>query len=295
MHFSSEYTVRKELVAGYLEQLIIDLEGTPEPLLSSMKYSILNGGKRIRPILFLEVFNVFEKTLDLSAIKILCAIECIHTYSLIHDDLPCMDNDDYRRGQLTNHKIFGDDIAVLAGDALLNLAYELMFKAIMECTIEERSAYISACAFISSLMGSKGLIAGQTMDIKLGCAKPTASLLASVYQHKTGDLLYSALGSAAIICGANETEQNILKEYAYNFAFAFQIQDDLADCENGESPENTFTGIFGIKNSKQTLNDSINKAVEHLSFLDKDVSFLKKLVLKSLNHQKLKEDKCKNI
>ncbi len=278
MSFAEDLKIKKDEVETFLRE--ISFEEMPEPLKSSVKYSLLDGGKRIRPILFLECFRMFGGKPTESVKKFACAIECVHIYSLIHDDLPCMDDDDFRRGKPTNHKVYGENIAVLAGDALLNLAYELIFDAVKLSGYDKK--YIEAATMFSDSIGGKGLIAGQTLDIVSGKEAMTAETLDYIYKHKTGDLIKAAMVAGATIAGADDDEIKSVSSYADGFGFAFQIKDDLLDYEEYQKgSDNDYVAVFGETNAKKALDDNIGKAVKALSELNCDTEFLKNLALRS--------------
>ncbi len=278
MSFAKELQIKKDEIESFLNELSFD--DIPEPLKSSVKYSLLDGGKRIRPILLLECFRLFGGKLNGGVKKFVCAIECVHIYSLIHDDLPCMDNDDFRRGKLTNHKVYGESIAVLAGDALLNLSYELIFDAIRLSGYDKN--FVEAGKIFSDSIGGKGLIAGQTLDITTVKDEMTSDKINYIYGHKTGDLIKAAMLAGAKIAGASNEEIKKISDYAEGFGFAFQIKDDLLDCESGKiGANNDYVAVYGEKLAQKALNDNIDKAVEALSGLGRNTDFLKKIALKS--------------
>lgn len=277
MSFEKEYSERKEKFESYFNNFKEQLSDIPEPLLSSMKYSLSSGGKRLRPILLLETAKIFGAGETESLYKTACAIECVHTYSLIHDDLPCMDNSDTRRGKPSNHIVYGEGVAVLAGDALLNIVYELLFEAISLCEENLKPRYVRAGKMIADSIGSKGLIAGQIMDIAVDTAKHVSTRLNYIYQHKTADLISAALMAGAIIGGASEVEIKRIKEFGDNFGYSFQIVDDLLD-EEDETDKNTFVGVYGKKEAKRAISDRTAMALTQLSSSEKDVEFLRSLV-----------------
>lgn len=277
MNFSKEYDLKKENV----EKLIADLAQTikaPAPLDEAMRYSLLSGGKRLRPILLLEAYRLFAGEPTRAAELLACAVECVHTYSLIHDDLPCMDDDDLRRGKPTSHKVFGEAMAVLAGDALLNLAYELIFEA-----AEFDPMAVKAGKRIADAIGSRGLIAGQTLDIAEE-EKPAATVLRYIYQHKTADLISAALLAGAILTGADDEQLKNLKEFGDNYGFAFQLGDDVLDYAE-KTEEKNFVSMYGLDVAKTTLVETVSMANAHLNFLGKDCEFLKKLAQQSVNRK----------
>ena len=278
MSFAKDLQIRKDEIESCLGEISFD--EMPEPLKSSVKYSLLNGGKRIRPILFMECYRMFGGKINESVKKFASALECVHIYSLIHDDLPCMDDDDFRRGKPTNHKVFGENIAVLAGDALLNLAYELIFEAIKLSDYDKN--FIEAGQIIAENIGGKGLIAGQTLDITAEKDVMTSDKINYIYKHKTGDLIKAAMITGAKVAGADNDDLDKIEKYAHGFGFAFQIKDDLLDLENGQkSADNDYVAVYGEKLARAALSDNIEKAVTALSELSKDIGFLKKFAMKN--------------
>lgn len=279
MAFSKEYQEKKNEVENYIFDMLTTTADFPEPLHSAVAYSINGGGKRLRPILFLEIYRVFCGEITESVIKIATAIECIHTYSLIHDDLPCMDNDDFRRGKPTNHKVYGEANAVLAGDSLLNFAYQLMFDAII--LAENKELTVRACKIIADAAGGSGLIGGQTLDLMPSDEVSKPGKLSYIYQHKTSDLISASMVAGSVLGGATLDEQACVKGYGDYFGLSFQIKDDILDAEDkGDIDKNTYVHVYGIVNSKSALMDCIEKAILHLSYLNKETTFLKKLALK---------------
>lgn len=278
MNFFREYEERKEEAENIVATLAESIKA-PKPLDEAMRYSLLSGGKRLRPILLLEGCRLFGGAITEPVKKLAAAVECIHTYSLIHDDLPCMDNDDLRRGKPTSHKVFGEANAVLAGDALLNLAYELLFSAAVEST-----AAVEAGKLIADAAGAKGLIAGQVLDID-GDTNPEPTILRYIYQHKTADLISAALTAGAVMAGASPDQQKNLREFGENFGFCFQVSDDILDyAEKGDSEKN-FVSIYGLDVARTTLTESISMANAHLNFLGGDTAFLMKLAKKLINRK----------
>ena len=217
---------------AYREMLESALTGTleaagtiPEKLLAAMEYSLTAGGKRIRPVLLLAACEMAGGTAE-EALPYACALEMIHTYSLIHDDLPAMDNDDLRRGKPTNHKVFGEDIAILAGDGLLNAAAEIMARAALERT-DQRG--LRAMEAILRHAGVTRMIAGQVYDLEAEGRKPSQEELKRIHAHKTADLLQAPMEAGLALAGASEETLADGLAYGYHFGMAFQMVDDLLD------------------------------------------------------------------
>lgn len=218
-----------------------------EVLLKSQKYSLLSGGKRFRPFLTYLVFKLFSKNIE--KIKNLClALEMIHTYSLIHDDLPCMDNDDLRRGQPTNHKVFSEDISLLAGDGLLTDAFFLISH---DQTIKD-STKVSLIKLISEKTGSQGMVSGQAFDMKVQ-AQMSFEELKKIHTLKTANLIQAAATGAAIAGEASPEETQAIFEFSYHLGMAFQIQDDLLDYADKEQDFKNYIKILGVEKTKVEL------------------------------------------
>ncbi len=213
----------------------------PARLAEAMRYSLLAGGKRLRPVLLLATVDALGGDRE-EAMPLACALEMIHTYSLIHDDLPGMDNDDLRRGRPTNHKVFGEGMAILAGDALLNGAHELMLLgALAHPAHLERHA--RAIAEISRRAGITGMIAGQTLDMLCEQQGGNADTLRYIHAHKTADLLTAPLTAAALLCGAQDTVITALDAFGRDLGLAFQIADDLLDVQGDAAQMGKATGM----------------------------------------------------
>jgi len=263
-----------------INNIIDNKKNIHEILKQSMKYSINAGGKRLRPIILLEVFKALsDKSID-SVLNYACAIEMIHTYSLIHDDLPAMDNDELRRNKPTNHIVYGEDIAILAGDGLLNCAMEILIDEI----IDEKTK--KASQIISKACGVSGMISGQVYDVVSIKDEKELDLL---HQLKTGELIKCALLSGAYLAGATKEKIDLLYEYGNRIGIAFQISDDILDVEGNEgklgkhihSDEKndriTYISFYGLKKSKDILKDIIGKAIIIAKKLN--IRFLEQLAL----------------
>src|SRR6476469_1938783 len=198
----------------------------PEKIYEAMRYSLLAGGKRLRPILCLASCTLMGGSVEM-AMPTACALEMIHTMSLIHDDLPAMDNDDYRRGKLTNHKVYGEDIAILAGDGLLSYAFEFIATQTQNVPAER---VLQVIARLGRAVGAAGLVGGQVVDLESE-GKPDISLetLNFIHTHKTGALLEACVVCGGVLAGSNESDLQRLSRYAENIGLAFQIVDDILD------------------------------------------------------------------
>jgi geranylgeranyl diphosphate synthase, type II len=243
----------------WLDRLLPAADVVPQTIHEAMRYSIFAGGKRLRPALVIasgELFDADEKSLLPAA----CAVEMIHTYSLIHDDLPSMDNDDYRRGRLTNHKVYGDAIAVLAGDALLTQAF-ITLSEIEGLEADQKLRIIQEVATAAGTV--KALIGGQVLDIQSEGKPFDAELLDSIHQAKTGALIRCCVRIGAIIGGANPVQLSLLTEYAEKSGLAFQVADDVLDAtatseELGKTAgkdaavqKATYVALYGVEAARE--------------------------------------------
>ncbi len=260
-------------------------ENMPSVVLDAMNYSVSNGGKRIRPILAIEFAKLCDGDVD-AAINFGCAVEMIHTYSLIHDDLPCMDNDDMRRGKPSCHIAFGEDNALLAGDALLTEAFGLLAST---KNVPDKNI-VRAVLYLSSFAGINGMIGGQVLDLQFEKTKPTIDEILKMYSLKTCGLLKAACVLGCLSC--NDYDENKIKaaiEYAENLGIAFQIQDDILDIEGDsvslgkpvgsdeKNDKSTAVKYFGLEKSKELVKDYTDKAVSALNIFDNDTEILKQI------------------
>jgi len=266
-----------ESVNNYLHDYMDQLEDcVPLKLKEAMEYSLFAGGKRLRPILLLEMSKTFGNNIE-DSIPLACGIEMIHTYSLIHDDLPAMDNDDYRRGKLTNHKVYGEDIAILAGDAFLNYAFEIMIDHSINLSGNKQKDYLRAVKEITKASGVGGMITGQVADImNIGCDVDVATLEFINY-YKTGQLINASVLAGATVQGVSNEVIEELTNYSKKIGLAFQIVDDILDVvgdqkkigKNLHSDEKnnkrTYVDIYGTQRCKIIVGDLRKEALEHLN------------------------------
>jgi geranylgeranyl diphosphate synthase type II len=249
-------------------------DGIPAEIYKAVRYSVFNGGKRIRPILCLAAAEAVGGDL-VPAMPVACALELIHTYSLIHDDLPSMDNDDFRRGKPTCHKVFGENIAILAGDALLTEAFSLLSRAEkVMFSAERRLAIIQE---IADAAGIGGMVGGQALDVISEKSGADQKILQEIHRRKTGALIAAAVKSGAMIFNAGKDKLQSLTEYGMNVGQAFQIADDILNVE-GDSElmgkgtgsdaalnKVTYPSMFGMETAKEKLAEHIEAAVASLS------------------------------
>lgn len=289
MDFKSQYDKWISLVNEWLDN---ELNISNEPgsdINRAMKYSLMAGGKRLRPVLALSTCEMLGGNIE-EVLPFACAIEMIHTYSLIHDDLPAMDNDDYRRGRPTNHKVFGDAMAILAGDALLNKAYEVMLShCIGNSSMLEKK--LKAMQIIAESAGSKGMVRGQVLDIASEGVNISKESLEFMHKCKTGALIKAPVLSSAILCGAAEEEYSMLEVYAENIGLAFQIKDDIMDAKSSieqmgkavgkdaAGNKSTYVTLFGVDKAEILLEGTINAATAALEYFNDRAEFPKKLAV----------------
>lgn len=262
---------RQKLVEDALDRSLPIV--APEKIYEAMRYSLLAGGKRLRPILCLAACELLGGTPE-TAMPTACALEMIHTMSLIHDDLPAMDNDDYRRGKLTNHKVYGEDIAILAGDGLLAYAFEYVAIHTQDVPPER---VLQVVARLGKAVGAAGLVGGQTIDLESeGKTDISLETLNFIHSHKTGALLEACVVSGAILGGASTEDLQKLSSYAQNIGLAFQIVDDILDVtasteelgktagKDLQAQKSTFPSLLGLEASKQQANHLLEKAIAAL-------------------------------
>mgnify|MGYP003331706672 CR=1 FL=1 len=255
--------------------LLRSLQGRPwpQPLAQAVEYSLMAGGKRLRPVLVLLASDLCGG-IQAAALSPACAIEMIHTYSLIHDDLPAMDNDDYRRGRLTNHKVYGEAMAMLAGDALLTLAFELI--ADNAATVSP-DRIVRALKLISNATGTWGMVGGQVVDIESEGQTIEFETLKYIHAHKTGALLTASSVAGAMLVGADEGQLDALTRYGRHIGLAFQIADDILDIVGDQSKlgkpigsdegndKATYPKFFGLDESRKMAHTEVQNAVDSLS------------------------------
>jgi len=263
-----EHLARQQtLVDATLDRLTPPESAPPATIHRAMRYSLFAGGKRIRPILCIEAARAVSDSCE-GVEAAACALEFIHTYSLIHDDLPALDNDDYRRGKLTNHKVFGDAMAILAGDSLLTLAFQVLAQ--LDVPPDRIARMVAELATASGTVG--GMIGGQVADLEGEGKPPEAALLETIHRAKTGALLRASLRLGAIYAGANEAQYQALSCYGEHIGLAFQIVDDILDVEESSEAlgktagkdaaqqKITFPAVYGLETSRQMAQEECARA-----------------------------------
>ncbi|MBO6305573.1 MAG: polyprenyl synthetase family protein [Selenomonadaceae bacterium] len=253
-------------------------------LSDAMKYSLMAGGKRLRPVLLMAAADAVGANGD-DFVTTGAAIEMIHTYSLIHDDLPAMDNDDYRRGKLTNHKVYGDGIAILAGDGLLTLAFEVMLRQ-KNASAEKLTQVVKE---MSIAAGPNGMVGGQAIDLLSEGKSISMEELKEMHMGKTGALFRAAIRSGAILGGANQKQLDALTLYAEKFGLAFQITDDILDVEGDErdlgkpigsdakNQKSTYVTLTSLEEAKKLAVQTVDEAVTALDDFGEEAEFLREL------------------
>lgn len=275
---------RRKLVDAALEKVLRPVDEWPETLHESARYSIFAGGKRLRPILSISATEAVGGNTD-KVMPIACALEMIHTYSLIHDDLPAMDDDDLRRGNPTNHKVFGEAIAILAGDSLLTEAIACMAKSRSN---GNAPALLDVILRITEAIGSQGMVGGQVQDLMSEKKQISPEELQHLHQHKTGKLIQVAIESGAIIGGANQEQLTALSKYGELIGLSFQIADDVLDIEGGEEigkdigsdlerRKATYPSILGLEKSKTLAAEITEEALSSLRSLDSSADPLREI------------------
>ncbi len=294
MDLQKELSKQSKLVDNALDEFLPQETEKPVTIHKAMRYSIFAGGKRLRPILTIAAAEAVGGDYR-KVIPTACAIELIHTYSLIHDDLPSLDNDDYRRGQLTNHKVFGEDMAILAGDALLTHAFFLINKNV-EQGIDPKLV-LRVATEVANASGSYGMIGGQVVDLESENKQIGLETLNYIHRKKTGALFSVSLRAGAILCGAAEEKVDNLTVFAENFGLAFQITDDILDVIGdsavlgkpvGSDIKNnkaTYPSLFGIEKSQQMAEEAISNAIDHLEDFGRNAQLLRELAKYLIDRQ----------
>ncbi len=281
MDFLQEFEAKIVEVNKYLHKYLEEKENPQATIYKAMNYSLHAGGKRIRPVLMLACGELLGADTE-KLMPFACAIEMIHTYSLIHDDLPCMDNDDFRRGKPTNHKVYGEAIATLSGDGLLNLAFETILKN----SQVSPNMTLAALSVLAESAGVEGMIGGQVIDIESEGKSVDAITLMTIHMHKTAALIMASAKIGALLGGGGREDLTSVEEFARYLGVAFQIKDDILDVsgdaavlgktvgKDSVSQKSTFVTIYGMEQSESMLKDYTNKAIDSLSRYGEKAEFL---------------------
>lgn len=268
---------RKAEIDRSLDRFLPAADSYPAPVHTAMRYSIFAGGKRIRPILALAAVEALDGDLA-PAIHLACALEMIHTYSLIHDDLPAMDNDDFRRGKPTCHREFGEGIAILAGNGLLTHAFQLLAE--LPCRPDQDSLKVEIIHTISRAIGTQqGVIAGQVVDLLKEGEEFGREELEFIHRSKTGSLIQASVDSAALLSGADQDQRRAFQSFGEGIGLAFQIVDDILDVvessdqlgktsgKDVQGRKATYPALFGIEKSREIVNEVLKEALCRIDFL----------------------------
>ena len=292
MDYKNKLNERIELINKALEKYLVPKY--PERLYEAMNYSVFAGGKRLRPVLLLSACEAVGGTIE-DAMPFACALEMIHTYSLIHDDLPAMDNDDFRRGKPTCHKAFDEALAILAGDGLLTYAFEVMLEAV--CNKNE-SKYAKAAKLIANYSGSQGMLVGQVVDVQSEGHKIDDKTLMFIHDNKTGGLIKAALMAGALIGGADNDTVGDFEKIGYNMGIAFQIKDDILDVTSTsevlgkpilsdiKNNKQTYVSLYGLDNAQQDYETLSTSAVKMINNIGDKADFLSWYASALINREK---------
>lgn len=295
MDFKEELKIYQHIINKELERYLRKQQCVEKVLNQAMEYSLMAGGKRLRPILTLATYQIFKTDID-KCIPYAIALEMIHNFSLIHDDLPAIDNDDLRHGKLTNHKKFNEATAVLAGDALLNNAYMVISQDLKNAKPEDLNSKIRVFHELSNAVDR--MIVGEYVDTELEGKKITPDELKYIHENKTGALLKIAVRIGAILGEATETEIQKLSNYADKIGLAFQIKDDILSEEGDEKvlgkpvgndkelEKCTYVSQYGLQGAKDILNKITKEAIEELKDFGEKAEFLKELAFYIQNREK---------
>ena len=295
MNFKSELKKRTEEAESVIRKYLPEEIGFAKTMAEAMNYSMTAGGKRLRPILIRETYQLLGGEGELCE-PFMAAMEMIHTHSLVHDDLPALDNDDYRRGRLTTHKVYGEAMGVLSGVALLNRAYEVMLKA-FDLT-EDKERVISAMKIMADKTGINGMLGGQSVDVENDGKPLKREMLDYIYKNKTSALIEASMMTGAVLAGASEEAVRIVEQAAEDIGLAFQIQDDILDVtstaeelgkpvhSDEKNNKVTYVTLFGTEKAAEQVEELSEKAIDLLKSLNKNNEFLYLLIEKLINRRK---------
>lgn len=295
MDMQLELTYRAQEIEKLIQRYLPEEKGYQKTILEAMNYSMLAGGKRLRPMLMIETYKLFEGN-SKSIEPFAAAIEMIHTYSLVHDDLPAMDNDEYRRGKKTTHSVYGEAMGILAGDALLNYAYETAATAFSLDT--DHVADAKAFQILTKKAGVYGMVGGQTVDVESEGQEISRDKLDFIYRLKTGALIEASMLIGAVLAKATEEEQQIIEKVAGEVGLAFQIQDDILDVTStlevlgkpiGSDEKNhkaTYVAFEGIEKAKEEVERLSVDAMDQIASLSEENPFLIELLRYLIHREK---------
>lgn len=294
--FQKQMKQKVQKIEDILQEYLPKQRGYQSVIMEAMGYSLLAGGKRLRPMLMQETFCLYDGT-SKALRPFMAALEMIHTYSLVHDDLPAMDNDEYRRGRKTTHIVYGEDMGILAGDALLNYAFETAFRAFV-IEPEDSLAIGRALAVLGEKAGIYGMIGGQVIDVKETGHAVAKDVLDTIYRLKTAALIEAAMMIGAILGGASEEDVKKVERIAEYVGVAFQIQDDILDVtstsevlgkpvhSDEKNEKTTYVTLMGIDEAKKEVERLSNEAITLLHQLPGKNAFLEELLLQLIHRNK---------
>lgn len=314
MNFKEEFEKKVENIERIIRDYLPEETGYQKTVLEAMNYSVLAGGKRLRPMLMGETFCLFDGKNVKEIEPFMAAIEMIHTYSLVHDDLPAMDDDEYRRGRKTTHVVFGEAIGILAGDGLLNFAYETACKAYQYSfndenldTLDEQmllerlkhsNRIMKAMNVLAKKPGVYGMLGGQVIDVQATGHAIERDRLDVIYEWKTGALIEASMMIGAILAGASDFEVEVVRKIALSIGLAFQIQDDILDetstmqvlgkpiHSDEKNEKTTYVTLFGLDKAKEFVEELSNQAIEQYQSLNKKNEYLEKLIYYLIDREK---------
>lgn len=287
VNFQDELKQRTEMTEAVIRKYLPKEEGFAKTMAEAMNYSMCAGGKRLRPLLLMETCRMFGGDQALAE-PFMAAMEMIHTHSLIHDDLPAIDNDDYRRGRLTTHKVYGEAMGVLSGVALLNYAYETMFRAFE--LAPDHAGVRKAVRIMAQKTGLYGMLGGQSVDVENDGKPIEKDMLDYIYRHKTSALIEAAMMTGAVLAGASEEQAAVVEKAAGNIGLAFQIQDDILDVtstseelgkpvhSDEKNHKVTYVTLLGIQEASKQVAGLSKEAVSLLESLNQKNEFLMELI-----------------
>ena len=300
MSSKDNFQIQMKKKVEYIEQLLQEYlpkqQGYQSLIMEAMEYSLMAGGKRLRPMLMMETYQLFDGSCK--AIRpFMAAIEMIHTYSLVHDDLPAIDNDEYRRGRKTTHIVYGEDMGILAGDALLNYAFETAFKAFV---MDSKDSLLigRALSVLGEKAGIHGMIGGQVIDVKETGHAVSKEILDTIYVLKTSALIEASMMIGAIFGGASEEEVKKVEKIARYVGIAFQIQDDILDVTSTEevlgkpiysdekNEKTTYVTLMGVEGAKKVVEEYSAKAIDLLHQLSGKNEYLEQLLIQLIHRDR---------
>lgn len=297
MNYNEQLKLKVEDINRVIREYLPKEEGMQHRVIEAANYSVEAGGKRVRPLIMLETYKLFGGDNESEVYPFMAALECIHSYSLVHDDLPAMDNDDYRRGRLTTHKKYGEDFGVLAGDALLNYAYEIMLSSITKLTADKVVKAVRAAQIIAYKAGIYGMVGGQSLDVWLTDKSMDDKQLDFIFNLKTGALIEAAFMAGAVLARADESAVADIEKAGNKVGVAFQIKDDILDVTSTQEKlgkpvfsdeknnKTTYVTLYGMDKADRDVEALSKEAVDIINKYGNN-DFLVSLILKLINREK---------